>query len=78
MDIDVDVICGAESSTNECHLAVFSVDVAFFPVLCGYPPPPFSFPIAVIVVLAMPVNKVPKMSGNSASYPFYSQCIRCR
>ena len=32
-------------------------------------------PIGVIVVLAMPVNVLSKMAGNSASYPFNGWCI---
>ena len=29
MDLAICVICGGESGTNGCHLAVFTVDIAF-------------------------------------------------
>ena len=34
------------------------------------PPPPALYPKDVLVVLTRPENKLSKMAGNSASYPF--------
>ena len=49
-------ICGAENGTNGCHLAIFSVDVAFAHYFVAPTTPPPSTPVGVLVVLAMPVK----------------------
>ena len=49
-------ICGVENGINECHLTVFSVDVAFTCHFVALHHPQHSTPIGVLVVLSLPVN----------------------
>ena len=49
------MICGDENDTNGCHLAGFSEHVAFASHFVATHPPP-SHPVAVLLVLAMPVK----------------------
>ena len=53
-----DTVCGIKNGTNGCHLAVFSVDVAFACHFVGSHPPPPSRPIGVLPVLAMSVKSI--------------------
>ena len=58
MDLTVCVICVDENGTSECHLDVFTVDVAF---ACHFVVPAHSsptHPVRVVVVVAMPVNTI--------------------
>ena len=50
------------------HLAVFSIDVAFAHRFVATHPSPPSHPVRILMVLAMTVKKLPKMTGNLASY----------
>ena len=68
--IDVTALCDmwSEIDTNRCYLLVL---VKTKPLLAtswlpAHPPP--SYPVGVLLVLATPVKKLPKMVGNSASY----------
>ena len=51
-----DIYCGGENSTNGCHLAGFSKDVALACHFVATRPPPPSHPIQVLLVLATPVQ----------------------
>ena len=68
MDLAACVICGGENSTDGCHLAGFSEDVAFANHFVATCPPPPSYPIGVLPVLATPVKKLSKMAENLANY----------
>ena len=57
------MICGGENDSNGCHLVGLSEDVVFalhFMVTCLL--------VGVLLVLAMPVKKLSKMVGDSASF----------
>ena len=62
------MICGGENDTNGCHLAGFGEDVVFACHFMATHPPPPSHPVGVLLVLAIPVKKLSKLAGNSASY----------
>ena len=65
------MICEGENGPNGCHLAGFSEDGAFahhFVATHPLPTLPPSHPVGVLLILAMPVKKLSKMVGNSASY----------
>ena len=71
MDLLLCVICRGGNGTNGCHLAVFSLDVAFschFVTLVATHLPPHSHPIGIGYTLS-------KMVHNSASYPRNSWLI---
>ena len=56
MDLAALCICEGENGTNGCHLAAYSVDIAFsHHFIAPHHPPPFT-PIEVLVVLAAPVK----------------------
>ena len=61
------------NGTNGSHFPVFSEDVTFSHHFVATRPPPPSHTIGVLVVSAMPVKKLSKMTGNPASYPVYSR-----
>ena len=56
------MICGDENDSNGCHLAVFSVDIAF---ACQFVVTHPSSPYSSAMVLATPVKKLPEMANNS-------------
>ena len=66
------MICGCEkyNGTDECHLAVFSVDVAF---ACHFVAPHHHSKSACAVGYAS--TKLSKMASNSATYSFNRWCI---
>ena len=69
MDLAACMLCGGENGTNGCHLAVFSVDIAFSRHFVATHLP--SHPIGVLLVLATP-TRLSKMTDNSASYSLNS------
>ena len=63
------MIRGGENGTNECHLAGFSEVVTFDNhFVATRSPTTLPHPIGVLLVLAVPVEKLCKMVGNSTSY----------
>ena len=66
---------GTENGTNGHHLAVFSINITFTHHFVAPHHPPPSIHMGELVALAMPVKKLSKMVGNTASYPFNSWCI---
>ena len=66
------MICGGENDTNECHLAVFTEDLAFARHFVATRPPPTLPPCGSASGIDYPVKKLSKMVGYSASYPFNS------
>ena len=63
-----------ENIINACHLAGSNEDVALAHHFVATHLPPPSYPIGVLLALAMPV-KISKMVGNSASYSLNSWWI---
>ena len=57
------------------HLAGFSEDITFAHHFVVTHPPPPSYPVGVLLVFAIPVKKLSKTTGNSASYSPYSWWI---
>ena len=57
------MICGGENGTNECHLTGFSEVVTFDNHFIATRSPLTLHPIGVLLVLAMPVEKLCKMMG---------------
>ena len=50
------MICEGENGTNECHLVIFSVNIAFARHFVAIHPPLTLPPYRSVVVLAMPVK----------------------
>ena len=70
MDLASLVIYEVENDTIGCHLAVFSVDVAF-----SMPHHAHSHPYGSACGINYGSEKLSEMVGNLASYPFSSWCI---
>ena len=67
MDYLLCVICGGENGINGCHLADFTVDVAF-DFKATHPPHNLS-PYKIGSGIVYGCKKLSKMVANSASYP---------
>ena len=83
MNLTIDcVIYGSENGTNGCHLALFSVDVAFTYHLVASHHPLLSNPIRVLVVLAMPLQlaqlAIHSMVGAQIDYEQLQNCGKLR
>ena len=70
MDLASLVICGVENGTIGCQLAVLSVDLAFV-----MPHHPHFYPCGNACGIEYANEKLSKMVGNLATYPFNSWCI---
>ena len=49
-------VYGGNNDTSRCHLAVFSINIAFYTILLLPTHPPQTYPVKVLVVLATPMK----------------------
>ena len=74
MCIKMQMFIKDDTQTNGSHFPVYSEDVAFAHHFVDTHLLPPSHSIGLLMVSAMPVEKLSKMAGNPDNYPMYTRC----